>query len=329
MVTEKDYRWRRRLEGAIRVKRLEMAIWMVAGATLMAGSAFAQSEKATGQGRAVVTIFAKHSELAPNISQQDVSVKVNGNPSSVTGWLPLKGANDGLELVVLIDGGARNLGRQFDEIAHFVQGLGPHTKVAVGYMENGRAALAGPLSADHAQVLLGLHLPVGPSSSPYFSLSDLAQNWPSKERGVRREVVLLTDGIDPNNQRFDPDDPYVQSAIKDSVRAGLVVYTIYWRSRYGGDINSMTADGGQSLLAEVTEATGGNNYWMGTGNPVSFQPFFEDLARRLENQYQLDFTARLDRKPTVESMKLKVDGLPLEVAAPQLVFVDRAGAGAE
>jgi hypothetical protein len=65
------------------------------------------------------------------------------------------------------------------------------------------------------------------------------------------------------------------------------------------------------------------------GNPVSFQPFFDDLARRLDNQYELDFTARLDKKPAVENMKLKVAGLSLEVTAPQQVFVDRAGAGAE
>jgi hypothetical protein len=277
----------------------------------------------------VVTIFAKHSELAPNISQQDVSVKVNGKESSVTGWAPLRGADDGLELVVLIDGGARNLGRQFDEIRHFVQGLGPHTKVAVGYMENGRAVLAGPLSADHAQVVGELHLPAGPSSSPYFSLSDLAQHWPSQARGVRREVVLLTDGIDPYNQHYDPEDMYVQAAINDSVRAGLVVYTIYWQNRNNGGGDSMVSVGGQSLMAEVTQATGGNSYGSGMSNAVSFQPFFEDLARRLENQYELSFSARLDRKPAIESLKLKVGGLAVEVDAPQQVFVDRAGAAAE
>jgi len=42
-------------------------------------------------------------------------------------------------------------------------------------------------------------------------------------------------------------------------------------------------------LIEVTEATGGKNLWAGMGNPVSLQPYFEDLARRLGNQYELDF----------------------------------------
>jgi len=295
------------------------------GALLLAVQAIAQSENATGQGRAVVTIFAKHSELAPQISVQDVSLKVNGKDSSVTGWTSFKGADDRLELVVLIDGGAHNLGRQFDEIKHFVEGLGPHTKAAIGYMENGRALLESPLSADHGKVLGELHLPGGSRSSPYFSLSDLARHWPSAERGVRREVVLLSDGIDPENERFDPEDLYVQTAIDDSVRAGLVVYTIFWQSRNEGD-NSMLVDGGQSLLSLVSSATGGYSYWLGMTNPVTFQPYFRDLERRLGSQYELSFTARLDRKPAAASMKLKVEGLGIEVTAPQQVFVDRAGA---
>jgi hypothetical protein len=87
----------------------------------------------------------------------------------------------------------------------------------------------------------------------------------------------------------------------------------------------MTLDGGQSLLSELSQATGGYSYWSGTGNPVSFQPFFEDVMRRLENQYGLEFTARLDKKPTVETLKVKVEGIGLQVTAPQQVFVDRAG----
>ena len=292
---------------------------MTAATLLMAAPAFAQSGDATGQGRAVITVFAKHSEMTPNISPQDVSAKVDGKDAGVRSWTPLRDANGGLELVVLIDGGARNLGRQFDEIKQFIQGLRPDTKAAVGTMENGRAVLASPLSADHARVVGEIHLPAGPSSNPYFSLSDLAQHWPSPARGVRREVVLICDGIDPENPRFDPSDPYVSAAIADSVRAGLVVYTIYWQHRSMGD----GSNDGQSTLSEVSQATGGYGYWMGTGNPVSFTPYFDDLTRRLDNQYELDFAARLDRKPTIESFKFKVTGMALEVASPQQVYVDR------
>ena len=86
-----------------------MAIWMVAGGLLLAASAFAQGDKAMGQGRAVVTILPKgHGEMTANISQQDLNIKVNGKPSMVTSWKPLRGADDRLELVLLIDSSARS-----------------------------------------------------------------------------------------------------------------------------------------------------------------------------------------------------------------------------
>jgi hypothetical protein len=314
------------------MKKPGIAIWLATAALLVSTPAFPQSQNRGGQGQAVVTVLPRqHRELAPNISQQDLAVKVNGRESTVTGWVPLRGADDKLELVLLIDSSARNLiGGQFAEITQFVQGLSPHTKMSIGYMENGRAVLAGPLSADHAQVLRGLHLPPGsPSASPYFCLSDLAKNWPAGDRAARHEVLMVTDGVDPYNRSYDPNNNYVQAAIADSVRAGLVVYSIYW-SRGGDSMGASSGmNGGQNYLADLTQATGGYSYWFGAGNPVSFQPYFEDLARRLENQYGLSFTARLDRKPAVESLRLKVGGLAAEVDAPQQVFVDRAAATAE
>jgi hypothetical protein len=305
------------------MKKIGLAALIAACALLTVVQGAALGQDGTGQGQAIVTILTKHNEVAPVVSQQDVSGKVNGKDSSVTGWQPFKGGNDALELVLMIDSGARNLGRQLEEIGSFIQSQGPHTRVVVAYMQNGRAVMAGPLSADHKQASAELHLPAGPNTNPYFSISDLAQNWPSQDHRARREVVLLSDGVDPNNRRFDPDDPYVQSAIRDSVKAGLVIYTVYWRSEAEGDV---TTNGGQSLLSELSQATGGYSYWSGTGNPVSFQPFFDDVTRRFDNQYGLEFTARLEKKPTVETLKLKVEGIGLQVTAPQQVFVERAGA---
>jgi len=308
-----------------------MAIWMTAGALLLTAQAFSQKEKSTGHGRAVVTILSKqHGEMPVEVSLKDVSIKVNGKPSLVTSWAPLRGPDAKLELVILIDSSAvSSLGSQFGDVTHFINGLPPNTKAAIAYMRNGRAAFAGPLTADHADVLRALHLPggtPGSSASPYFCLSDLAKHWPSADRRARREVVMVTDGVDNYHPELDLDDPYVQAAIEDSVRAGLMVYSIYWQDRGYAPPTQYAENTGQSLLIEVTEATGGKNLWAGMGNPISLQPFFEELARRLINQYELDFSADLGRKPAVEMLKVKVDGPGIEVTAPKQVFVDRAGA---
>jgi hypothetical protein len=276
-------------------------------------------------------ILAKKSGETPaSVSQQSVSIKVNGKPSIITSWKPLNGPDDSVELVILIDSSARTtLGSQLDDITHFVNSLPPNVKADIAYMQNGRAVFGGPLSANHAQVLSAFHLPIGSfgtSASPYFCLSDLAQHWPSANHDARREVVMVTDGVDYYEMRFDPEDPYVQAAINDSAKAGLVVYSIYWMNQGLVDRSLYQNNASQSLLGMVTDATGGKSYWQGMGNPVSFQPYFEDLSRRLANQYELSFNARLDGKPTLQTMKLKVNAPAINVSAPQQVFVNHAGA---
>ena len=298
---------------------------MVTGALLLAASAYPQGEK-EGQGVAIVTILPKHDgDSAPNVSAQDMTVKVNGKDSKVTNFSALRGSKDVVELVVLIDGSARtSLGRQLEDIAQFVKNLPPNTRATVGYMQNGNTSLAGPFTADHAEVLRGLHLPAGSAGtngSPYFCLSDLAKRWPSNDRDARREVVMITNGVDEYNRRFDPDDPYVQASIADAVRARIVVYSIYWRDQGRADQTRYANDTGQNLMQIVTQATGGKSFWEGTGNPVSFQPYLEELTRRLQNQYELSFVVPMNGKPQVENLKLKFKAPGSEVDAPQQVYV--------
>ena len=309
------------------MRMLKSVVSMAAAAMLMAAPAFPQNEN-QGQGQAIVTVLPAHDGEAPaNLSQRDFIAKVNGIESSITNFTPFRGQNAALELVVLIDDSARSdLGTQMNDISTFVKGLPPDAKVAIAYMQNGTARFSGPLTTDHAQALRGLRMTVGSpgsSASPYFCLSDLAKRWPSNDRGVRREVVMITDGVDNYNPRYDPEDPYMQAAITDSVRAGLVVYSIYWQNRGRFDDTMYAANAGQNLLLQVTQATGGNSYWQGYGNPVSFQPYFKDLARRLQNQYELSFTSALKGKPDIKNLKLKVIGVAGKVDSPQQVMVNR------
>lgn len=309
------------------MKKLEIALVALTAGTLFASSpAFAQKDSQQGQGRAIVTVLpsAKNGNVG-QISAQSLKVKVNGTNSTVTSFNQLQENNSPIELVLLLDSGARaSLGTQFSDIQNFVKEMPPNSRMAIAYMQQGRAAFASQLSSNPVDVLKGLHLSSGipgENASPYFCLSDLAKNWPSHDRTARREVVMVTDGVDNYDRRFDPEDPYVQTSIKDSVRAGLVVYTIYWQNAGRTNSTSYQTNAGQSLLLLVTQATGGNSYWQGLGNPVSLQPFFQDLRRRLNNQYEVSFTAPSNGKPQVQSLKLDLHVPSTKVAAPQLVVV--------
>jgi hypothetical protein len=314
------------------MKSATFAALLAAGTLSLVPSAFAAPAE-SGHGQAVVTVLPKNDQ-APTLSiqSQNLQLKIDGKPSSITDLAPAKGPSSPLELVILMDSSARSsLGTQLNDIVGFVKEMPNNTKIALGYMENGRAALSGPFTSDSQQIVNGLHLPAGApgtNGSPYFCLSDLAKNWPSHDPTARREVVLITDGVDEFNLRYDPNDPYVQSAIEDSIRSGLVVYSFYWKNRGRVDQSAYENNAGQSLLQEVTQATGGYSYWEGSGNPVSFDPFFHDLRRRFQNQYRVAFSSELKGKPQVERFSVKLQGIDAKVSAPQQVLVTHGGSAA-
>lgn len=222
------------------------------------------------------------------------------------------------------DGASGNLANQFNDIRGFIKALPTNAEAAVAYMDNGRAKLSGPLSSNHDAVAKELRQPTGVpgiSGSPYFCLSDLAHHWPSHNEAARRVVVMVTDGVDNYYVRYNPEDPYVQAAIHDAVRARITVFSIYWRNTGSLDRSWYGTDDGQNLLAQVTQATGGYSYWQGIGNPVTLGPYFKDLNKRLSHQYELSFTAPMRRGPGVARVHLRVTGTDAKIVAPQQVYV--------
>jgi hypothetical protein len=282
-----------------------------------------------GQGKVVVTILPQKGgqALAP-VSLDDLQLKVDGKAARVTGWAPLADAAHRIEIVVLIDDGAQSsLGTQMSSIQDFIRKLPEGAAVAIAYMGNGRALLASPMTTDHAEVLRRLRPPVGSSAgisaSPYFCLSDLVKKWPSKDPRARREVAMITEGVDYYEDGYNPDDPYVASAISDALRNNTVVYSIYWGNQGARDGTGIASTTGQNLLGQVSEAVGGKSYWIGFGNPVSIEPYFADIALRMANQYQLEYVTELKGAPGVESMKLQVKRTAGKVNAPTQTYVQR------
>lgn len=311
----------------MRLKRMLTVFCMTVGISALMIPATAKATDGLGQGKAIVTVLpAKNNTTAHvKIGPENLHAIVDGKESSIVGWTPLQGQNGDLELVILIDDSARaEIGLRLDDISRFIGELPADVKVAVGYMNAGRAVMKGPLSTDHSGVADQLSLPAGApgaNASPYFCLSDLAKNWPSKDNKARREVILITDGVDNYYPGYNTYDPYVQASIQDSIKAGLVVYSIYMPNRgRGAGYRSFV---GQSLLTNVTGATGGYTYWDGSSRtPVSFRPYLDDIAKRLRNQYQLRFQFSSNGKSGLEHMKLKVDDRNVEVIAPQRFHVE-------
>src|SRR5580698_5075009 len=280
----------------------------------------------TSTARAVVTATTKGSEDVTTIPRQSISLTANRKPQDVTGWVPLRGERSGLQLVVLLDDSSRgNMGLQLNDIRTFLAGLPPNAQVAIGYMRNGTPNRVQNFTSDHAQAAKSLRLPsgnAGINGSPYFCLSDLVKHWPGGAGNVRREVIMVTDGVDRySGRRFDPENPYVRAAVTDAQKAGVIVYSIYYRGAGRFDQNLTVTDGGQNYLTQLSGETGGKVYLEGFGNPVSFSPFLSDIQRKLQNQYELSFQS--SAKPGLQQLKVKTSQPNTNLLFPAQVPVGR------
>jgi hypothetical protein len=272
----------------------------------------------------LVTVEPKHGSNAPVITRDDVMVHQGKDRDQVTDWTPAQGDRAALELFILIDDDANtSLGSQLEDIRQFINAQPSTTKIGVAYMQNGIARVAQEPTSDHAQAAKALRLPMGAggaNASPYFSLSDLVKKWPTGAE--RREVLMVSDGIDRYYGEGDLEDPYLQAALDDAGKAGIVVSAIYtpgvghyghsyWQNYWG-----------QIYLSQLADKTGGEAYYIGfTGAPVTFAPYLDDVARRLAHQYFLGFLAKPEKKSGWQQIRLSTEIPNVDLVSAGRVYV--------
>lgn len=270
----------------------------------------------------VVSAEPRHGVDVPVIQRESVQVMEGHDNDQIRDWRSLQAGNSKVELFILIDDAANitDVGTQLRELTAFINQLPPSIAVAVGYMRNGTVLVTQDLTSDHALATKALRLPIGDpgaSSSPYFSLTDLAKRWPAS--GAIREVVMITDGIDRYSEG--PNDPYVDQAIEQAQRAGIVVNAIYIPAAGHFGHTFWRQNWGQINLSKLTDQTGGELYWQGFGPPVSIQPYLNDLSARLNHQYLLTFIPKPEKKAGMRHVKVETKVPNVELVAPEQVYV--------
>lgn len=281
-----------------------------------------------GGGSTIVTVEPKNgNELAQTVPASAVKAKVNGKNAAVAGWTGFgpNATQPNLQLVMLIDDGARSsLGLHLQELQRFINQQLPTTEIAVAYMRNGTAQFTGPFTTDHAQAAQTLRLPIsapGTNGSPYFSLSDLIKKWPAHNPTERREVVMITDGIDRyNGLQYDPSNPYINATIRDAIRNNVVVYSIYFHNAGFADRTGAGVNSGQNYLTQLCQAVGGEFFYQGFSNPVDFTPYLNQINRKLGNQYELRVTPS-EGKSGIVNLKVQVSTPNTRTQAAQQIFL--------
>jgi hypothetical protein len=281
------------------------------------------------------------------LTKEDVKVKQRKDSLPVTGWIPSRGDQAGLQLFILIDETSdTSLGSQLDDLRTFINAQPATTWIGIGYMRNATVNIVQNFTTDHGATAKALRLPVGgvgASDSPYLSLISLLKGWP--ENKLRREVLMVTDGIDrlrgnPYGSGTLPvgrGNPYgggfagvgnmpymspdVDSASAAAQRYGVIVHSIYTVGVGHMGRNSFVVSNGQNGIAKLADETGGESFFLGYQNAVSFKPYLERLQRILDNQYYLVFMAAPDKKAGLQRIKISTEVPKVEIASADNVWV--------
>jgi hypothetical protein len=295
------------------------------GSTLGGNSARGQeASSADSSVHMVVTAESRHGTNVPVISKDEVMVFEGRDKDTVTDWIPAQGDHAALELFLLIDDSANgSLGSQLEDLRQFINAQPPTTLVGVAYMQNGIARILANPTAEHAQAAKQLRLPMGiggANASPYFSLSDLVKRWPPSN--ARHEVLMVSSGIDRYYGAGDLLDPYLQAAIDDAGKAGVLVSAIYIPDVGHFGHSFWQTYWGQLYLAQLAERTGGEAYYIGfTGAPVTFAPYLDDLAHRLQHQYILGFVPKPQTKAGWQRVRVGTEVPNVDLVSAGRVYV--------
>lgn len=287
----------------------------------------ARAQQATPEGvpvHMVVTVEPHKGKDVPTINRDDVMVNEGKERDQVIDWIPAQGDHAALELFIMLDDGSNvTLGTQIEDIKKFINEQPASTAVGVAYMQNGVAKVEQNPTTDHALAAKAIRLPMGMrgiNGSPYFSVTDLIKRWP--ESKARREVFMATDGIDRYYGSGDLEDPYLDDAIENAQRAGILVSAIYTPGVGHFGHSYWQAYWGQLYLAELAEKTGGEAYYIGfSGPPVSFTPYLEQFEERLNHQYFLGFLAKPQKKPGLQRVRIRTEVQNADLVSAQEVYV--------
>jgi hypothetical protein len=276
----------------------------------------------------------------PTLQSGDVKVKQGKNFLQVSQLIPAQGDNAALQLFILIDDTlATGVGNNLNDIRDFINAQPASTVIAVGYMANAAVNVVQNFTADHDLAVKAIRLPRGNFStmdSPYLSLISLVKGWPQQK--VRREVLMVTDGIDrlrgvdPTPSRLGPNygpvyhtmptmSPDVNSASEISQRYNVLVYSLYSAGVGRAGRSSWDLQIGLSGLTKLADETGGDCFSLGTSNLVSFKPYLERLQKMFDNQYYVVFQATPKGKGGLQRVNVTTEVSNSDIAAPDNVWV--------
>jgi hypothetical protein len=299
-------------------------IALIFGVLTLVVGLFANSVLAAAPGTVNLTVTAagKKNTSAPIVTKEDVLLFLNKDRTQIADWKH----GEKLYLAVLIDDSLdSDIANQWNDLKAFLAGQPDNTYVLVAYARNGTAMVAQDFTNDHDLAAKALRLPTGNSgafASPYLALLDLMKRWPAS--ADRHSILMISSGIDYFRGGFDSRSPDLDSTISRAQKQNINVWTMYAPDAGHRGRGFFLASRAQSNLSQLSDETGAESFYLGTGAPVTIKPYLDELSTHLSNQYLLTFKASDGPKGRFERARVTTELGHVEFMNAREVFLPAA-----
>jgi hypothetical protein len=297
------------------------ALRVLLGTFLLSGFATTHPQRITASPeRGTLTVTAvPETEGTPAIPKTDVQLFVDNERRNVADWEK----DDNLFLAILIDDSIDpSAANHWGELKEFILAQPASVHIAVGYLRDNWSVLIQDFTTDHRQATKALRLPMGGialGSSPYLATIDFLKSWP--QTGPHRSILLISSGIDFfRGRELGPIYPDVPALVEKAAKQNTNIWTVYYPSS-GHRRSVYRVYHAQNNLGRLSEQTGAESYYLGHGAPVSLEPYLDEIAWHLSNQYLLRFTLPGGTKGKYQTVKVKTETSDVELFASNLLYL--------
>jgi hypothetical protein len=213
------------------------------------------------------------------------------------------GAADPIAVAVLIqDDVIPSISNEIKSIDNFIRRLPRGSRVMVGYIRSG-SPVGSPTAAPY---------------NPYVEIVEGLKRFEALPKG-RRAMLVISDGVD-TSRGFDvvsvAQSIDLERAVKEAQRLGVAIYAFYAPTVTAtARNNQFLASSGQGSLEVLSKETGGRAFFQGTGAPVSFDPFLNDLAVSFTRQIALTYLSTHGKKG-YHRIEIRSDNTGVEIDHP-------------
>jgi VWFA-related protein len=252
-----------------------------------------------------ITIRHKGSDAVQRELQQigELTVREDGEVQKILS-IRAYGTETPISVAILIqDDVVTSISNEIKPLGEFIRRLPRGSRVMIGYIRSGSLQIRQRFTADLDKAAEALRVPLGSAAAapynPYVEIIEGLRRFEAMPKG-RRAMLVVSDGVD-TSRGIDSSSPTqgldLQRAIKEAQKQGVAVYSFYAPTVTSTALNNLRIiSNGQGSLELLADDTGGRAFFLGTGAPVSFDPYLKELAGTFIRQIALTYLSTHPKK---------------------------------